>query len=198
MKPARALWYDAPMANGRRAGATDGRRLPGVSVDGRDVLDAIRRIVRVMRLSSRAAEHAVGVSAAQLFVLQTLADAEGMSLNELAERTLTDQSSVSAVVTRLVERGLVRRRRSDADARRLELRLAPTGRAVLRRAPAAPQERLIAALRSMSVAERQLLSSALSRFVAAIGLDGGPPPMMFEDDASAAPRSRPGRRRRRP
>ena len=185
------------MANGRRAGATDRRRLPDVSVDGREVLDALRRIVRVMRLSSRAAEHTVGVSAAQLFVLQTLADADGMSLNELAERTLTDQSSVSAVVARLVERGHVRRRRSAADARRLELRLAPTGRAVLRRAPTVPQERLIAALHSMSVAERQLLASALSRFVAAIGLDGSPPPMMFEDDGRAAPRSRPGRRRRR-
>jgi DNA-binding MarR family transcriptional regulator len=159
----------------------------------RQVLDAIRRIVRVLRLSSRAAEERAGVSAAQLFVLQALAEADQVSLNELAARTFTDQSSVSVVVARLVERGLVRRRRSVADARRLELRLSAKGRAVLQRAPAAPQDQLVAGLRRLSASELAVLAGALSRFVAAIGVDRSPADMLFEDEARWAGAPRHGR-----
>jgi len=55
----------------------------------RRVLDAVRRIVQVLRVSSRAAEKLVGLSAAQLFVLHRLEETQAISLNELAERTLT-------------------------------------------------------------------------------------------------------------
>ncbi|MGZ3406901.1 MAG: MarR family transcriptional regulator, partial [Polyangia bacterium] len=85
------------------------------------VLDSIRRIVRLLREGSRASEESVGLSAAQLFVLQKLDPEQPLSLNELAARTLTHQSSVSVVVSRLVERGLVLRRPAASDARRLEL-----------------------------------------------------------------------------
>jgi len=75
----------------------------------RAILDAVRRIVRALHESSRAAEKTLGVTGAQLFVLQTLADVPGLSLNALAEQTHTHQSSVSTVVSRLAERGLVLR-----------------------------------------------------------------------------------------
>ncbi len=86
-------------------------------------MNAIRRIVRVLRLSSRAAEKALGVSGAQLFVLQQLADGAASaapSIAQLADMTATDPSSVSVVVSRLVARGLAARRSSRADARRAE------------------------------------------------------------------------------
>src|SRR5450759_1027321 len=103
----------------------------------REVLDAIRRIVQALRESSRLAESRVGLSGAQLFVLRTVAESPGLSLNELAERTRTHQSSVSAVATRLAREGLVQKRTADADARRVEIRLSPGGRRRLDRAPQA-------------------------------------------------------------
>jgi len=55
--------------------------------------------VQALRVSSRAAERDVGLSAAQLFVLDRLAGADqALCVNELAQRTLTHQSSVSVVV----------------------------------------------------------------------------------------------------
>ena len=58
-------------------------------------MDAVRRIVQALRRSSVAASSAVGLSGAQLFVLQQLSLAEKpLSLADLAARTLTDQSSV--------------------------------------------------------------------------------------------------------
>src|SRR5579862_3620047 len=86
----------------------------------REVLDAIRRIVQALRESSRLAEARVGLSGAQLFVLRSVAESPGLSLNELAERTRTHQSSVSAVVMRLAREGLVEKRTADVDARRME------------------------------------------------------------------------------
>src|SRR4051794_8130303 len=84
---------------GDRGAAGDGT---GGGGDVRAIMDAIRRIVRVLRVSSRAAEKQVGLSGAQLFVLHKLADTPALSLNELADRTRTHQSSVSVVVQRLV------------------------------------------------------------------------------------------------
>ena len=151
--------------------------------DVRTVLDAFRHIVRELRVSSRAAEAHVGLSAAQLFALHRMADGPALSVGELAERTFTHQSSVSVVVRRLVERRLVARRVSRADGRRVELMLTPAGRALLRRAPAAAQERLIAALNRLSGAERHRLARLLSRVVREMGAGGGVAGMFFEEDA---------------
>src|SRR5256885_9415730 len=84
----------------------------------RRALDAIRQIVRVLRLSATRAERDSGLSGAQLFVLQKLGDGQAISVNELALRTHTHQSSVSVVIQRLARRRLVRRLRSATEARR--------------------------------------------------------------------------------
>jgi DNA-binding MarR family transcriptional regulator len=163
----------------------------------RDVLDAIRRIVQALRVSARRAERDVGLTAAQLFVLHRLADGGGpLSVNELAARTFTHQSTVSVVVQRLVDRGLVARERSSTDGRRAELTLTPAGRTLLRKAPAAAQERLIAALDAMPAARRAALAGTLEALVSAMGLDAQPPGLFFEEAKPA--RSPATRTKRRP
>jgi DNA-binding MarR family transcriptional regulator len=123
------------------------------------VLDSVRRLVQTLRTSGRAAEERVGVTGAQLYILRQLAAADRpLSVNELAERTLTHQSSVSVVVQRLGNRGLVRRVRSAQDARRMELSLSPAAHGLLRKAPEAAQERLIAALALMPARRRRELA----------------------------------------
>lgn len=155
----------------------------------RSALDSIRRIVQALRLSSRATESRVGLSSAQLFVLQRLATSPAMSVNELAERTLTHQSSVSVVVSRLVENGLVSRTTSPADARRVQLTLTARGRRILKRAPDAVQDRLIAGLRELPIARRRALATELGRLVRAMGLVQKPAAMFFEESPARAKRS---------
>src|SRR5579884_4475089 len=91
-------------------------------------MNAVRSIVRALRINTRAIELKMGISLAQLFVLQQLAERSAASLNELADRTATHQSSVSVVVRRLVERGFVSRTSSTTDKRRIEIELTPEGR----------------------------------------------------------------------
>jgi DNA-binding MarR family transcriptional regulator len=63
------------------------------------ILDALRRIVRHLRLVAGQSESRVGVAPAQLFVLSRLHDQPASSVRELAARTLTDPSSVSVVLS---------------------------------------------------------------------------------------------------
>jgi DNA-binding MarR family transcriptional regulator len=134
------------------------------------ILDALRSIVRELRLASREAEQRVGVHGAQLHALHQLEDSPATSLTELAERTHTDISSVSVVVSRLVEQGLVARKSADDDRRRLSLGLTARGRAVLRRAPETGTSRLLRAATHLSDREVHALATGLSKLVD--GMDG--------------------------
>lgn len=165
--------------NTRRAGKN------GDGNDVRDVLDSIRRIVRLLRLSSREAEREVGLSGAQLFVLQKLNEARMLSVNELADRTHTHQSSVSVVAQALVDKGLVARARAADDARRLELTLTPNAKALLRKAPGAAQDKLIEALDKIPAATLRQLAKGLSLLVQEAGLGDEEAPMMFEDSSGS-------------
>lgn len=164
---------------------------PAPTDDATAVLTALRRIVRFLRLADRDAEATAEVSAAQLFVLHSLRGAPAASVGELAARTLTDPSSVSTVVARLVARGLVRRTPSPADRRRAELCLTAAGQRMVTRAPRAPQAQMIAAIRALPTAQRAELIRALDRLAVAIGADKVAPRMLFEDEPAA-----PARRRR--
>jgi DNA-binding MarR family transcriptional regulator len=133
------------------------------------ILDAIRHIVQRLRESSREAERRNGLTAAQVFVLELLRDDDALSVNELAARTYTHQSSVSVVVSRLARRGLVRTRRSTTDARRRALSITPRGRAALRGAPVAAQTDVINALRALPDTTRHDLASTMRRIARAVG-----------------------------
>lgn len=150
--------------------------------DARAILDSIRKIVQVLRVASRAAEKGVGLTGAQLFVLHHLNANDRLSLNELAERTLTHQSSVSVVVQRLVDRGLVSRVRSESDARRIELSLTRAGRALLAKSPQAAQDQIIEAVQQLTSNDRKTLARTLGALVSELGLDEQPAPMIFEED----------------
>jgi DNA-binding MarR family transcriptional regulator len=159
-------------------------------------LNDLRLLVRELRVSSRDAEKRLGISGAQLFVLQCLGRGEVLSMNELAERTHTDQSSVSVVVSRLVDRDLVERSSSPEDARRVEVRLTASGRRLVRLAPETTQVRLAQALAAMSPESCDRLSQGLSELVSHMGLEGSPR-MFFEEDSSPAP-SRAAKKKRPP
>jgi MarR family transcriptional regulator, lower aerobic nicotinate degradation pathway regulator len=145
-------------------------------------MDAIRRIIRVLRRSSRLAQSEVGIGGAQLFVLQQLATAPARSINELAERTYTHQSSVSVVVRRLVKQGLVERRPAPEDRRRRELTLTQAGKRLAARAPVPAQIRLINGLRGLPPSQLRTLGGLLNRVVHRMGAAGEPPAMLFAEE----------------
>ena len=159
------------------------RAAPPARSDLAAALDALRRIIRVLRQSSARSERELGIGGAQLFVLHQLAEAPAGSINELAERTYTHQSSVSVVVRRLVEQGLVARRPAAADARRRELRLTTAGRRLVERAPRPVQVHLIRGLAGLGPEDLAALSRLLRRVVETMGASEEPASMLFVDGA---------------
>ncbi|HTT69382.1 MAG TPA: MarR family transcriptional regulator [Gemmatimonadales bacterium] len=160
-----------------------GARPAGAQVrHARSVLNSLRRTVRAFRAAAQAAEAGLGISGAQHFVLERLADAPALSLNDLATRTLTHKSSVSVVVSRLVERGLVRRHRSAADGRSIVLTLTPAGRRALARAPESAQHRMVTALRRFPPGQLARFARLFERFTAELGVATLEPLMLFEEE----------------
>ena len=152
-------------------------------------MDAVRSIVRALRINTRTVELQLGISLAQLFVLQQLADRPAFSLNELAERTATHQSSVSVVVRRLVERGYVSRVPSTTDRRRIAISVTPAGRELLVDAPPTVSNRLTTAFRQMSPVEQHALADLLERWVRSANIDLVAPPMLGDEGESLAVRA---------
>jgi DNA-binding MarR family transcriptional regulator len=149
-----------------------------------DVMDGIRSVVRALRLNTRAIEKQLGISLAQLWVLQILGERPADSLNELAVATATHQSSVSVVVRRLVERELVTRTTAQSDKRRVRIELTDAGRALISRAPPTVQVSLVAGLRRLAPERREQLAGLMREWLTASGMDlSAVPPMLMEDEA---------------
>jgi DNA-binding MarR family transcriptional regulator len=101
---------------------------------------------------------------------------------------VSDPSTISGLVRRLLDGGLADRKTSEADARRAEVRLTKKGAALLARAPDAPQAQVVAALSALPRRRLQTLASGLAEVAARLGPVEAT--LFFEDE-------RPKGRRRR-
>jgi DNA-binding MarR family transcriptional regulator len=149
-----------------------------------DVMNGIRAIVRALRINTRAIERQLGISLAQLWVLQILKERPAESLNELAIATATHQSSVSVVVRRLVDASLVTRATASEDKRRVRIELTEAGRSLLQKAPKTVQVELMSGLQRMSPDHRARLAELMREWLSGSGLDLSiAAPMLMEDEA---------------
>jgi len=117
-------------------------------------------------LSRVAAEHQVSLT--QMRVLGILRDRR-LRMAELADFLGLERSTLSGLVDRAEERGLLRRRRSAADGRVVEVSMTPAGRRLARRAHAQVRRELAAETDRLDASERRTLTRILERM-----LDGGP------------------------
>lgn len=157
--------------------------------DGKAILNRLRQLVRALRVFEKDTLRRYGIGAAQMFILHILAEEDELSMNDLADRTATDQSSASLAVTQLVRKGCVRRRVGSEDRRQVLLSLTPKGRRIARRSPPAVQDLILASVASIPAADRGQLMRLLDKLMSGMGVEKGRAPMLFQD---------PPRPRRRP
>jgi DNA-binding MarR family transcriptional regulator len=167
------------------------------------VVVALRRIIRAIDLRSRDLVTRYGLTGPQLTVLRELAAQDGISVGQLTREILLSQATVTGILDRLARRGLVRRRRSERDRRRVEVWLTDAGRQMLADAPPLLQEEFIRDFGKLEDWEQSQILSALQRVVSMMEagpVEAGPavaagPPAQTAEPAEAASGAPPAQRR---
>jgi DNA-binding MarR family transcriptional regulator len=71
---------------------------------------------------------AMGITYPQYLVLTALGEEDGLTVGAIADRLALESSTITPLVKRLEQAGLVTRRRSEIDERQVEVRLTAAGR----------------------------------------------------------------------
>jgi DNA-binding MarR family transcriptional regulator len=160
------------------------------------VLVALRRIIRATDLRSRELVTRYGLTGPQLSVLRELAPQDGISVGQLTREMLLSQATVTGILDRLARRGLIRRRRSEQDRRRVEVWLTDAGRQMLADAPPLLQEEFIRDFGRLEDWQQSQILSALQRVVSMMeARPAEPRPAVAAGPAETAPGASPARRR---
>ena len=104
----------------------------------------------------------------QYAVLATLARREAASQTDIVRETGIDRSTLADIVKRLVQKGVLSRRRAKNDARAYDVRLTPAGSAILKQAEPAAQRVSDRLLRYIAGTRRADLVDCLSNIVRAV------------------------------
>ncbi|HEY8696032.1 MAG TPA: MarR family transcriptional regulator [Rhizomicrobium sp.] len=122
----------------------------------------------------------------QLTVLCALEHNDGVSQTDLVEMTDIDRSTLAEMARRMLERGLISRKRTEEDMRANAVAITPAGRKALRSARTAAERAEKRMLDALPAAERPRLVKLLSAIAAAAD--------NFEAPDSASLRRKPTRR----
>lgn len=140
------------------------------------VIAALRRVIRAVDLHSRALVDGYGLTGPQALLLKSLARGS-LSAGELAARVSLSQATVTDILNRLEQRGLIRRVRDTGDRRRVIVEATDAGHALLAQSPPLLQERFAQRFMELEDWEQSQLLSSLQRIAS----------MMDAGDIDAAP-----------
>jgi DNA-binding MarR family transcriptional regulator len=142
-----------------------------------EVLMALRRIIRAVDLQSKYLMQTSGLTGPQLLVLQAIDRGTAVSVSDIARQVSLSQGTVTSILDRLENKGLVARARSTIDRRKAVIRLTEGGAVALSQAPTLLQTRFVQAFLSLKDWEQTLILSSLQRVAEMMGaqdLDAAP------------------------
>jgi DNA-binding MarR family transcriptional regulator len=135
-----------------------------------DTLKKLRIVIQAAQRHSAWVEKEIGVTGAQLWIMQELGDAAALRVGEIAERLAIHQTTASNLLNALEKRGYIVKNRSSADQRVVTLSLSAAGRKVLGQAPAPARGLLVEALQKLEKKQLTQLDRGLDSMLGAIEL----------------------------
>lgn len=126
-------------------------------------LIALRRIMRVTELNARALANESDLTASQLLVLQQLAEGGSALPSVIARSVGLKQATMTVLVNKLEDAGLVTRRRDTEDRRRVWVEMTEAGRGALAKSPDLLQDRFERGFNALDDWEQSLIITALER-----------------------------------
>lgn len=129
------------------------------------ILYALRQIIRRADVDSRRLSADHEITGPQLLALTTIANDRDITAKDISERIHVSPSTVVGVLDRLEQRGLIQRKRSERDRRRVLVNATPKGRKLVRRVRYPMLESIQDVLEDLPQRRRDELAGALEKLV---------------------------------
>ncbi len=144
--------------------ATDGRPNPAAGTPSAAsvwlvLMKAHRSLATLMDQSIAS----LGIGLSDFILLEALLHKGAMNISQLGERVQLANSSMTAAVDRLVQRGLVERQSDEADRRVRTVDLTPCGRALIQKLFAKHEKDIDALMEAICPSERAALRGSLKK-----------------------------------
>ena len=146
------------------------------------VIAALRRITRAIDLHSRLLLQKNGLTIPQLVALRAIQRLQPITVGALARDIYLGPATVTGILGRLENRGLVSRTRGDLDRRSVVIQLTDDGTKLVAEAPSLLQDRFHRELSKLEEWEQTMILATLQRIAS----------MMDAEDIEAAPVLVPG------
>ncbi|MDC0447017.1 MarR family transcriptional regulator, partial [Gammaproteobacteria bacterium] len=104
-----------------------------------------------------------GLTTAQLLILQSIQNMGEVSIGEISKKISLSQATVTSILDRLVDKGLVYRERSTEDKRKVHAYLTEDAVALIKDAPAPLQEQFTKQFEALNEWEQSMMISSLQR-----------------------------------
>ncbi len=127
------------------------------------VLIALRKVIRATDLHSKYLAKNTGLTTAQLLILQSIQNMGEVSIGEISKKISLSQATVTSILDRLVDKGLVYRERSSEDKRKVHAYLTEDAVALIKDAPAPLQEQFTKQFGALNEWEQSMMISSLQR-----------------------------------
>ncbi len=127
-----------------------------------EVLIAIRRVIRAVDQHSRTLIHSHGLTGPQALILKALEEGR-LTAGKLARRVSMSQGTVTDILIRMEQRGLIQRIPDQQDRRRVQVEVTAEGMVLLDTSPPLLQERFIQRFNDLQGWEQTQLLSSLQR-----------------------------------
>lgn len=125
---------------------------------------------------ARADIERAGLSLTEFGVLEALFHKGDLTAGEVSRRVLLKSGSLTYVIDKLVERGLIRRRSCDTDRRRTYLALTARGRSTMRKCWPGHAAAIQEATNGLTYSEKRVAARLLKRLGLFAAADGGREP----------------------
>jgi DNA-binding MarR family transcriptional regulator len=129
----------------------------------REVIYQIRRLMQAGELYTKELSKKYRVSAPQLNCLLALYENGPLPPSQIARYVMVKSSTVTGIIDRLEQKGLVRRTRNSPDRRIINIELTDDGRQLSEHAPPPIQRKIVDGLRSLPEAEVEEVVNSLTK-----------------------------------
>jgi DNA-binding MarR family transcriptional regulator len=129
----------------------------------REIVYQIRRLMQAGELYTKELNKTYQVSAPQLHCLLALYDHGPLPPSQIARHVMVKSSTITGIIDRLEQKGLVTRLRNSPDRRVITIELTEAGRTLARNAPPPIQHKIADGLKKLPEAEVEQVINSLSK-----------------------------------